>query len=357
MKIGVPKEIKAFENRVGLSPSSVSELVLYNHNVFVQTDAGLGSGFSNKDYLEAGANIVNSIEDVYNNSELIVKVKEPQEAEYNLLKQNHTLFTYLHLASSQSLTNALLNCGATCIAYETVQKSDGSLPLLLPMSEIAGRLSVIEGSKYLQKTYGGKGKLISSVPGVASTKVLVLGGGIVGTNAARMASGLGASVTIIDNNINRLRILEEILPANVKTIYSNRNNILKEICWADLIIGAVLIPGAQAPRLIRRADLQNMEPGTVLVDVAIDQGGCFETSKATTHMDPIYEVDGIIHYCVANMPGSVPRTATEALNNATLPYVLEIANKGINEALKNPEILKGLNIQNGKVVLKALIVQ
>ncbi len=355
MNIGVPKEIKAYENRVGLSPSSVSELVIFNHKVFVQSEAGNGSGFLNEDYVNAGATIVKSIEDLYSSAQLIVKVKEPQESEYKLLKSNHILFTYLHLASSQTLTDGLLNSGATCIAYETVEKADGSLPLLLPMSEIAGRLSVIEGSKYLQKTFGGKGKLISSVPGVASTKVLVIGGGIVGTNAARMASGLGAHVTVIDKNINRLRLLEEILPPNVKTLYSNRKNILNELRHSDIIIGAVLIPGAQAPMLIQKADLKIMEPGTVLVDVAIDQGGCFETSKATTHYDPVYNVDGIIHYCVANMPGSVPRTATEALNNATLPYVLEIANKGIDEALKNSEIKKGLNIQNGNLTLKALL--
>ncbi len=355
MKIGVPKEIKAFENRVGLSPTSVAELTKNKHEVFVQSSAGLGSGFSDEEYLISGATIVEKLEAVYEKSELIVKVKEPQSSEYDLIKSHHTLFTYLHLASSETLTKALIKSTATCIAYETVQRNDGSLPLLLPMSEIAGRLSVIEGSKFLQKTFGGKGKLISSVPGVEATHVMVLGGGIVGMNAARMAAGLGARVTIFDKNINRLRYLEEILPANVKTIYSSSANIKKELPNVDLIIGAVLIPGIQAPKLIQRSDLALMEKGTVLVDVAIDQGGCFETSKATTHQEPVYEVDGILHYCVANMPGSVPRTATEALNNATLPYVLELANQGIENALsKNEELKKGLNIQNGKLLLEGL---
>lgn len=356
MKIGLPKEIKGFENRVGLTPASVGELIRHYHQVYVQKSAGRGSGFLDEEYEEAGAVLLDTLENVYEQAELIIKVKEPQESEYHLLTSNHTLFTYLHLASSEKLTNALVESGATCIAYETVQKIDGSLPLLLPMSEIAGRLSVIEGSKFLQKTFGGKGKLICSVPGVPATKVVVLGGGIVGANAAKMAAGLGANVLIFDKNIQRLRHLEEVLPSNVKTLYSTGKNLAQELATADLVIGAVLVPGAHAPKLIKRADLSLMEKGTVLVDVAIDQGGCFETSKATTHQDPVYEIDGILHYCVANMPGSVPRTSTEALNNATLPYVLELANKGVDKALEDiEELRKGLNVKDRKVVLKALI--
>lgn len=355
MKIGIPKEIKSFENRVGLSPNSVSELTKLGHVVYVQQTAGLGSGFEDNDYLQAGAIVLDTIEAIYAAAELIVKVKEPQKAEFGLLTSNHTLFTYLHLASSSILTDALLKSGATCIAYETVQKADGSLPLLLPMSEIAGRLSIIEGSKYLQKTFGGKGKLISSVPGVTATKVLVLGGGVVGSNAAKMAAGLGANVLIFDKNINRLRQLEDSLPSNVKTIFSTSANLKRELPSADIVIGAVLIPGIQAPRLIQKEDLGLMEKGTVLVDVAIDQGGCFETSHATTHRDPVYEVNGILHYCVANMPGSVPRTATEALNNATLPYIIELAAKGTKKAMEeNKELAKGLNIEAGKLLIALL---
>jgi alanine dehydrogenase len=352
MKIGIPKEIKSFENRVGLSPNSVAELTKLGHVVYVQQTAGLGSGFEDNDYLQAGAIVLHTIEEIYAAAELIVKVKEPQESEFGLLTSNHTLFTYLHLASSSILTDALLKSGATCIAYETVQKADGSLPLLLPMSEIAGRLSIIEGSKYLQKTFGGKGKLISSVPGVTATKVLVLGGGVVGSNAAKMAAGLGADVLIFDKNIQRLRQLEDSLPSNVKTIFSTSANLKRELPSADIVIGAVLIPGIQAPRLIQKEDLSLMEKGTVLVDVAIDQGGCFETSHATTHRDPVYEVNGILHYCVTNMPGSVPRTATEALNNATLPYIIELTNKGTKKALEeNKELEKGLNIEVGKLLI------
>ena len=355
MKIGIPKEIKSFENRVGLSPNSVSELAKQGHRVYVQKAAGLGSGFEDNDYLQAGAIVLDTIEEIYAAAELIVKVKEPQEAEFGLLNSSHTLFTYLHLASSSILTDALLKSGSTCIAYETVQKADGSLPLLLPMSEIAGRLSIIEGSKYLQKTFGGKGKLISSVPGVTATKVLVLGGGVVGSNAAKMAAGLGANVLIFDKNINRLRQLEDSLPSNVKTIFSTSTNLKRELPSADIIIGAVLIPGIQAPRLVQKEDLSLMEKGTVLIDVAIDQGGCFETSRATTHLDPVYLVDGILHYCVANMPGSVPKTATEALNNATLPYITELANKGTKKALlENKELAKGLNIEAGKLLIALL---
>lgn len=353
MKIGIPKEIKPFENRVSLSPDSVLELVKNHHTVVVQRQAGLGSGFEDFAYEAAGASLVQTIEEVYQLSELIVKVKELQESEYSLLTDKHTLFTYLHLASSEKLTKALLASKATCIAYETVQKADGSLPLLLPMSEIAGRLSIIEGSKYLQKTFGGKGKLISSVPGVSATKVIVLGGGTVGANAAKMAAGLGANVLLFDKSLPRLRYLEELMPPNVKTIFASDATITKELEDVDLIIGAVLVPGAKAPKLIQKVHLEKMQKGTVLVDVAIDQGGCFETSKPTTHQDPVYEVSGILHYCVANMPGSVPRTASEALNNATLPYVLELANKGIREALlTNKELYKGLNIENGKLLLE-----
>ncbi len=353
MKIGVPKEIKVLEFRVGLSPSSVREVVKNGHEVIVESQAGEGSGFSDIEYRESGAQIVPTMEEVYVLSELIVKIKEPQKAEYALLKAHHTLFTYLHLAASSSLTDALVKSGATCIAYETVQKQDGTLPLLQPMSEIAGRLSVMEGAKYLQKAFGGKGKLISGAPGVAPAHVVVLGGGTVGTHAARMASGLGARVTLFDKNLARLRYLEERSFQQVTCLYSTEAAITKALATADIVIGGVLIPGKEAPKLVQKEHLTLMEKGTVLVDVAIDQGGCFQTSHPTNHQDPIYLVDGIVHYCVANMPGSVPHTATESLNNATLPYVLQLANKGAEKALsENKELEMGLNIKDGKVCIE-----
>lgn len=352
MKVGVPKEIKTLEYRVGLSPSSALELTKRGHEVIVQEGAGEGAGFADSQYRKVGARVVESIEKVYTEAELIVKIKEPQEKEYSLLKPHHTLFTYLHLAASQELTSALMKSGATCIAYETVQKKDGLLPLLQPMSEIAGRLAVIEGAKYLQKAFGGKGKLVSGAPGVPSAQVVVLGGGSVGTQAAKMAAGLQAQVTLFDKNLQRLRYLEEIMPANVRCLYSNEMAVTSALSTADIVVGAVLVPGLHAPKLVRKEHLSLMEPGTVLVDVAIDQGGCFETSHPTTHQEPTYIVDGIVHYAVANMPGSVPRTATEALNNATLPYVLELANKGYEKALgENEELAKGLNIKSGKLYL------
>lgn len=352
MKVGVPKEIKTLEYRVGLSPSSVLELVKRGHEVIVQKGAGEGAGFMDAHYVGVGARMVDTIEKVYQEGELIVKIKEPQKEEYGLLKPHHTLFTYLHLAASEELTKALIQSGATCIAYETVQKKDGLLPLLQPMSEIAGRLAVIEGAKYLQKAFGGKGKLISGAPGVASAQVVVLGGGSVGTQAAKMAAGLQAQVILFDKNLQRLRYLEEVMPANVRCLFSNEMAVAAALTTADIVVGAVLVPGLHAPKLVRKEHLSLMELGTVLVDVAIDQGGCFETSHPTTHKDPTYLVEGIVHYAVANMPGSVPRTATEALNNATLPYVVQLADKGFVKALnEDPELAKGLNIKGGELLL------
>lgn len=352
MNVGVPKEIKTLEFRVGLTPSSVSELTRRHHKVIIETGAGVGAGYSDEEYIVAGGLIVEKASDVFEQADLIIKIKEPQLSECDLLTPKHTLFTYLHLAASKIITEALVKSGATCIAYETVQKVDGSLPLLQPMSEIAGRLSVIEGAKYLQKGFGGKGILISGTPGVQAAKVIILGGGAVGMQAAKMASGLGADVTIFDTNLQRIRYLDENMPKNVRVLFSTQTSVSNALKSADIVIGAVLIPGKEAPKLISRKDLQDMEMGTVLVDVAIDQGGCFETSKATTHHDPYYIVDGILHYCVANMPGCVPRTSTEALNNATLPYVLQLADKGVDKAVsENQELLKGVNIKSKILVL------
>lgn len=355
MIIGVPKEIKNNENRVGLTPAGVSALVKAGHQLFVQATAGNGSGFSDAEYTAAGASMLPTIEEVYAKAEMIIKVKEPIESEYPLIREGQLLFTYFHFASYEPLTHAMIKSKAVCLAYETVEKTDRSLPLLVPMSEVAGRMSVQEGAKYLEKPMGGRGILLGGVPGVRPAEVLVLGGGIVGTQAAKMAAGLGADVTLMDISLPRLRQLDDLLPKNVKTVYSNEYNIREAIKHSDLIIGAVLIPGAKAPSLITRDMLSTMRPGTVMVDVAIDQGGCFETSKATTHQDPIYVVDNVIHYCVANMPGAVPYTSTLALTNATLPYALQLANKGWKKACAdNEELRLGLNVVNGKVVYKGV---
>ncbi len=355
MIIGVPKEIKNNENRVALTPAGVSEFIKNGHQVYVQKTAGNGSGFSDEEYTEAGANILPTIEDVYAIAEMIIKVKEPIESEYKLIKKGQLLFTYFHFASYEPLTNAMIESGAVCLAYETVEKADRSLPLLVPMSEVAGRMSIQEGAKYLEKPLGGRGILLGGVPGVKPADVVVLGGGIVGTQAAKMAAGLGAHVTIMDISIPRLRQLDDIMPANVQTLYSNGYNIKQAIKTADLVIGGVLIPGAKAPHLITRDMLKLMKKGAVLVDVAVDQGGCFETTKATTHAEPTYVVDDVIHYCVANMPGAVPYTSTLALTNATLPYAIQLANKGWKEACnQNIELRLGLNVVDGKVVYKGV---
>jgi alanine dehydrogenase len=355
MIIGVPKEIKNNENRVALTPAGASALVKNGHQVYVQSTAGLGSGFADDEYKKAGANLLNSIEEVYAKADMIIKVKEPIESEYKLIKENQLLFTYFHFASYEPLTKAMIACKAVCLAYETVEKKDRSLPLLIPMSEVAGRMSIQEGAKYLEKPMGGRGILLGGVPGVKPANVLILGGGIVGTQAAKMAAGMGANVTILDINISRLRELDDILPLNVDTVFSNEYNIRQLVADSDLIVGAVLIPGAKAPHLVTRDMLKIMKPGTVLVDVAVDQGGCIETCKPTTHENPTYEIDGIIHYCVANMPGAVPYTSTLALTNATLPYAIQLANKGWKKACQeNDELALGLNVVNGKVVYKGV---
>jgi alanine dehydrogenase len=355
MKIGVPKEIKNNESRVALTPGGARALVQHGHEVFVETHAGENSGFSDEQYIKAGAQILQKPEDIFAVGEMIMKVKEPIKSEYKLIRQNQLVFTYFHFASEKELTLAMMESGAVCLAYETVEKADHTLPLLIPMSEVAGRMSIQEGAKYLEKPKGGKGILLGGVPGVKPANVLVLGGGIVGTQAALMAAGLGAHVTIADISLQRLRYLSEIMPANVDTLMSSTQNIEDLLPHTDLVIGAVLIPGAKAPHLITREMLKLMQPGSVLVDVAIDQGGCFETSHATTHADPVYEVDGILHYCVANIPGAVPFTSTLALTNATLPYALLLANLGWETACaKHDDLRKGLNIVNGKVVCKAV---
>jgi alanine dehydrogenase len=355
MIIGVPKEIKNNENRVGLTPASVAEYVKHGHTVYVQATAGEGSGFSDEEYVAVGAYILPDIEAVYEAAEMIIKVKEPIEAEYNLIKEGQLLFTYFHFASYEPLTRAMIERKAVCLAYETVEKADRSLPLLIPMSEVAGRMSIQEGAKYLEKPLKGRGILLGGVPGVRPAKVLILGGGIVGTQAAKMAAGMGAEVTIMDINLQRLRYLDEVMPANVTTMMSNEYNIKNMIKECSLIVGAVLIPGAKAPHLVTREMLKDMQAGTVLVDVAVDQGGCIETCKPTTHQDPTYIIDDVVHYCVANMPGAVPYTSTIALNNATLPYGLQLANKGWQKAcIDNEELKKGLNIINGDVVYQAV---
>lgn len=355
MKIGIPKEIKNNENRVGMTPDGVAELVKHGHEVFVQHTAGEGSGFADAAYEKVGAKILPTIEAVYDVAEMIIKVKEPIKPEYPLLKHGQLVFTYFHLACDLELTEAMVKSGAVCLAYETVQTADRRLPLLVPMSEVAGRMASINGAYYLQKTKGGKGKLMSGVPGVKPAKVLVLGGGIVGEAAARMAAGMGAEVYITDISLPRLRQLDAELPANVHTLYSTEHNIRKELKDVDIVVGSVLVPGDKAPHLITRDMLKEMEPGTVLVDVAIDQGGCFETSHPTTHSDPVYEVDGIVHYAVANIPGAVPNTSTAALTNATLKYALALADKGWKKACREDAALyKGLNVVEGKITFKAV---
>ena len=355
MIIGVPKEIKNNENRVALTPAGVAEMKNNGHSVYVQATAGEGSGFADEEYAAAGAVILPTIEEVYSIAEMIIKVKEPIASEYPLIKKDQLLFTYFHFASSEPLTHAMIERQAICLAYETVEKTDRSLPLLVPMSEVAGRMSIQEGAKYLEKPLKGRGILLGGVPGVPPAKVLVLGGGIVGTQAAKMAAGLGAQVTIMDVSLPRLRQLDDIMPANVMTQMSNEYNIKKAITETDLIIGAVLIPGAKAPHLIKRDMLKLMRPGTVLVDVAVDQGGCIETCTPTTHENPTFIIDDIVHYCVANMPGAVPYTSTLALTNATLPYAVQLANKGWQKACaENEELKKGLNIANGKILYKGV---
>ena len=355
MKIGIPKEIKNNENRVGMTPDGVAELVKHGHEVYVQHTAGEGSGFADAAYEQVGATILPTIEAVYQVAEMIIKVKEPIAPEYSLVRKGQLLFTYFHLACDKPLTDAMLKSGAVCLAYETVQTADHRLPLLVPMSEVAGRMAALNGAYYLQKTQGGKGKLIGGVPGVKPAKVLVLGGGIVGEAAARMAAGMGADVYITDINLARLRQLDAELPPTVHALYSTEHNIRKELHDVDIVIGSVLVPGDKTPHLITRAMLSEMEPGTVLVDVAIDQGGCFETSHATTHSDPVYVVDGIVHYAVANIPGAVPNTSTAALTNATLKYALALADKGWKRACKEDNALyKGLNVVEGKVTYKAV---
>jgi alanine dehydrogenase len=351
MIIGCPKEIKNNENRVALIPGGVLALVKRGHKVYVQSTAGLGSGYSDEEYAEAGAEILPTIEDVYAKSETIVKVKEPIEREYALVREGQFVFTYFHFASSRPLTEAMIKSKAICLAYETVEAPNGSLPLLVPMSEVAGRMAIQQGANYLEKPQGGLGILLGGVPGVKSAKVMILGGGVVGVQAAKMAAGLGAQVILMDINLDRLRYLDDILPANVRTVFSSEYNIRRELSTVDLIVGAVLIPGAKAPHLITREMLSEMRDGSVVVDVAVDQGGCIETCKPTTHADPTYVVDGVLHYCVANMPGAVPYTSTLALTNATFPYLLQIAEKGWEKACAdNAGLQKGLNVVRGEIV-------
>ncbi|WP_335965727.1 alanine dehydrogenase [Galbibacter sp. PAP.153] len=355
MKIGVPKEIKNNENRVGMTPAGVFELVKNGHTVYVQSTAGEGSGFFDDDYLQVGAIILDTIEGVYLKSDMIVKVKEPVDREYNLIQENQLVFTYFHFASSETLTKAMITSKAICIAYETVEDADGTLPLLTPMSEVAGRMAIQQGAKYLEKPIKGRGVLLGGVPGVPPGRVLILGAGTVGIQAAKMAAGLGAHVTILDINMKRLRHVNDIMPSHVVTEFSNEYNIRKHIKTHDLIVGGVLIPGAKAPSLITRDMLKEMHPGTVIVDVAVDQGGCIETTKATTHENPTYIIDDVVHYCVANMPGAVPYTSTVALTNVTLPYVLKLANMGWEKACQTDKSLqKGLNIVKGAIVYEGI---
>ena len=355
MLIGIPKEIKESEHRVGMTPSGVQSLIENGHTVYVQNNAGNGSGYSDKDYLSVGAEILKTIEEVYDVSEMIIKVKEPLKKEYSLIKEGQIIYTFFHFASSLELTNAMIKSKSICIAYETVENSDKSLPLLTPMSEVAGRMAAQQGAKFLEKHQKGCGILLGGVPGVSPAKAVVIGGGVVGTQSAKMLAGLGADVTILDINIDRLRELDDIMPKNVKTKFSNQYNIKETIGKAHLVIGAVLLPGAKAPNLITKDMLKDLSNGTVLVDVAVDQGGCFETTKPTTHNSPTYIIDDVLHYSVANMPGAVPMTSTEALTNATIGYAIELANKGWKKAcLDNEPLKKGLNIINGDIVYKAV---
>jgi len=351
MNIGIPKEIKPQENRVAIQPGGVLTLVQHGHKVLVQKNAGLGSGFSDEDYIKAGAIIESDVDALWTSSEMIIKVKEPIEEEYNRINEGQILFTYFHFAANKILTQAIIDSKCVAIAYETVEKVDRSLPLLIPMSEVAGRMATQEGAKFLEKAMGGRGVLIGGIPGVPPANTLVLGAGIVGVNAAKIAAGMGSNTTIMDINIPRLRYLDDVMPKNITTLFSSEANIRAMLPTVDLIIGAVLKPGAKAPHLITSEMLGNMRPGTVLVDVAIDQGGCFETSKPTTHQDPVYFVDDVLHYCVANMPGAVPFTSTLGLTNVTLPYALAIANKGWKQAVKeDKDLMKGVNIVEGTIV-------
>ena len=355
MIIGIPKEIKESEHRVGMTPSGVQTLIQNGHDVYVQNSAGQGSGHSDEDYSNVGASLLKTIEEVYNTSEMIIKVKEPLKKEYSLIKEGQIIYTYFHFASSLELTKAMIDSKSVCIAYETVENSDNSLPLLTPMSEVAGRMAAQQGAKFLEKHQKGCGILLGGVPGVSPAKAVVLGGGVVGTQSAKMLAGLGADVTILDISLDRLRELDDIMPKNVKTKFSNQYNIKHEIQNAHLVIGAVLIAGAKAPNLITKDMLKDLRKGTVLVDVAVDQGGCFETTKPTTHSSPTYIIDDVLHYSVANMPGAVPMTSTEGLTNATITYAIEIANKGWKKACnENEPLKKGLNIINGDIVYKAV---
>jgi alanine dehydrogenase len=355
MIVGVPKEIKPGENRIAMVPGAVDHLVRNGHEVLVEMGAGLGSGFDDSDFSEVGATMVESAEDVWADSEMVVKVKEPIGVEYPRIKADHVIFTYFHFAASKELTSVLRDSGAVSIAYETVQLPSGELPLLTPMSEVAGRMAIQEGAKYLEKNFGGRGILLGGVPGVPSAEVVVLGGGVVGTHAAKMAAGLGARVAILDIDLNRLRYLDDVMPANVQVVYSNRPNLLEAIVRADLLVGAVLLPGAKAPYLVLRDDLKLMKAGSVIVDVAVDQGGCIETTKPTTHENPTFVVEGVIHYCVANMPGGVPRTSTLALSNATFPYALRLADQGWEKACReDPALALGVNMVDKKITCRGV---
>ncbi|HET7321123.1 MAG TPA: alanine dehydrogenase [Longimicrobiaceae bacterium] len=355
MRIGVPKEIKTNENRIALVPAGAEALSASGNEVFVEKGAGEGSGFSDEQYRSAGATILDTADEVWQKAEMIMKVKEPIAVEYPRIRKDQLLFTYFHFAADEALAKALIDSNAVAIAYETVQLPSGELPLLTPMSEVAGRMAVQAGAKYLEKYFGGRGMLLGGVPGVAPASAVILGGGVVGTNAAKIAAGMGAHVSILDVSLHRLRYLSDVMPANVDVIYSNRHNILDAIEQADLLVGAVLLPGAKAPRLVQREDLKRMKKGAVIVDVAVDQGGCVETIHPTTHENPIYEVDGVVHYGVANMPGGVPRTSTLALTNATFPYAARLASQGWKKACQaDPALALGLNVVHGKVVYPAV---
>src|SRR6056297_168396 len=355
MKVGSVKEIKRHEYRVGLTPSCVKAYVGAGHSVSIEAGAGINAGFTDEEYTQAGATIIKDRKEVFDKSDMIVKVKEPQPDEWELFHRGQILFTYLHLAAERELTEGLLKTGIKGVAYETIETEDGQLPLLKPMSEIAGRLSIQEGAKFLERPFGGRGVLLGGIPGVEKGKVAILGGGVVGTNAAKMAYGMGAQVTILDIDVNRLEYLDDIFEGHINTLYSNPANIEKVLHESDLLIGAVLIPGAKAPNLVTRADLKKMKQGSVIVDVAVDQGGCIETTKPTTHDEPTFTIDGVVHYCVANMPGAVARTATLGLTSATLKYGLMIANKGLEQAAKENEALKlGINLYDGALTYKAV---
>jgi alanine dehydrogenase len=355
MIVGVPKEIKTDEYRVAMIPVGVEELTKAGHKVIVQAGAGQGSGIADDDYARHGAEIATAAEDVWRRADLVVKVKEPLPHEWPLMRRGQIIFTYFHFAADEKLTRAVMQSGITALAYETIRDAKGQLPLLTPMSEVAGRMSIQEGAKYLERPFEGRGILLGGVPGVLPANVIILGGGVVGANAAKVAAGLGANVTILDINLDRLRYLDDVMPKNVTTLFNRRHNLLDSLLKADLVIGAVLIPGAKAPRLVKREDLGRMNPGSVLIDVAIDQGGCVETARPTTHSEPTYIVDGVIHYCVANMPGAVGRTSTYALTNVTLPYALQLAKKGLDKAIReNAALAQGVNVHEGKVTNEAV---